>query len=85
MDAVLALACLAAARAMVMARPRRTPDMAVAMPAALLFVITEIAPAHAVGSQLADLTPTLGFLAAALGIGDPCAAGGLFAGHDFVG
>jgi arsenical pump membrane protein len=62
-----------------MAAPRRVPDWAVAAVAAALLVAVGVLSPHEARGALADLGPTVGFLAALLVLADGCRRAGLFA------
>ncbi len=59
-------------------RPRRLPEAAVAVPAALIVVLTGALPVHQAGDTVRQLLPVLGFLAAVLVLGHFCQQEGLF-------
>jgi arsenical pump membrane protein len=61
-----------------MARPRRIPDWAVAAAAAALLVAVGVLTPHDARGALADLGPTVAFLAALLVLADGCRRAGLF-------
>jgi len=61
-----------------MARPRRIPDWAVAAVTAGLLVALGVLSADDARGALADLAPTVGFLAALLVLADGCRRAGLF-------
>ena len=59
-------------------RPSRVPDAAVAVPAALIVVLTGALPLHQAGDAARRLLPVLGFLGAVLVLGHLCQQEGLF-------
>jgi arsenical pump membrane protein len=59
-------------------RPRWLPEAAVAVPAALIVVVTGALPAGQAGETVRRLLPVLGFLAAVLVLGHLCQQEGLF-------
>jgi arsenical pump membrane protein len=59
-------------------RPRRVPEAAVAVPAALLVIVTGALPVHPAGETVRRLLPVLGFLGAILVLGHFCQQEGLF-------
>jgi arsenical pump membrane protein len=59
-------------------RPSRVPDAAVAVPAALIVVVTGALPLHQAGDAARRLLPVLGFLGAVLVLGYLCQQEGLF-------
>lgn len=59
-------------------RPRWLPEAAVAVPAALIVVLTGALPAGQAGETVRRLLPVLGFLAAVLVLGHLCQQEGLF-------
>jgi arsenical pump membrane protein len=59
-------------------RPSRVPDAAVAVPAALIVVVTGALPLHQAGVAARRLLPVLGFLGAVLVLGHLCQQEGLF-------
>jgi arsenical pump membrane protein len=74
----LAVALLAGVLAAATARPRRLPEVAVAVPAAVLLVVIGALPASSAAAELRDLGPTVGFLLAVLVLGHLCDAEGVF-------
>ena len=69
---------LAATLGFAIVRPRGLPEVLVAGPAALLLLATGVVSWGEARSQMADLGPTIGFLAAILVVGARCEADGLF-------
>ena len=61
-------------------RPRRVPEAAVAVPAALIVMLTGALPLHQAGGTVRRLLPVLGFLGAVLVLGHFCQQEGLFTG-----
>ena len=59
-------------------RPSRVPEAAVAVPAALIVVVTGALPLHQAGDAARRLLPVLGFLGAVLVLGHLCQQEGLF-------
>jgi arsenical pump membrane protein len=59
-------------------RPSRVPESAVAVPAALIVVVTGALPLHQAGDAARRLLPVLGFLGAVLVLGHFCQQEGLF-------
>ena len=59
-------------------RPRRVPEAAVAVPAALIVIVTGALPLHQAGDTARRLLPVLGFLGAVLVLGHFCQQEGLF-------
>ena len=59
-------------------RPRRVPEAAVAVPAALIVIVTGALPLHQAGDTARRLLPVLGFLGAILVLGHFCRQEGLF-------
>ena len=59
-------------------RPSRVPEAAVAVPAALIVILTGALPLHEAGGTVRRLLPVLGFLAAILVLGHFCQQEGLF-------
>ena len=76
---LVALALLVLTLAVAVVRPRGVTEAAVAVPAALIVVVTGIVPAHAALDRLREIGPTVGFLAAILVFGHLCADDGVFA------
>jgi arsenical pump membrane protein len=77
-DEALALVALAVVLAVSVARPRRLPEAAVAVPFALLLLaIGAVSGAHA-HDEVDRLAPVVGFLAAVLVLADGCEREGLF-------
>jgi arsenical pump membrane protein len=74
----LALGALVACLAAAVARPRRAPDWAVAVVAAVVVVAAGALSLHGARSALDRLGPTVGFLAALLVLADGCRRAGLF-------
>lgn len=79
----LSLVLLAVTLAVVLIRPRRVPDLAVAAGSAVLLIATGAISIDAVRDEAGDLGPTIGFLAGVLVIGAMAEREGLFraAGH----
>ncbi len=71
---VVLAACLAAA----VARPRWAPDWAVAAGGAVLLVVVGVLSVKGARAALAQLGPTVGFLAALLVLADGCRRAGMF-------
>jgi arsenical pump membrane protein len=59
-------------------RPSRVPEAAVAVPAALIVILTGALPLHQADGTVRRLLPVLGFLAAILVLGHFCQQEGLF-------
>ncbi len=59
-------------------RPRRVPEAAVAVPAALIVIVIGALPLHQAGDTARRLLPVLGFLGAILVLGHFCRQEGLF-------
>ncbi len=78
MTEAVALAVLAASLFAAIARPRHLPDWLVAVAGAVLLLLTGIVSGRAAQSQLHELGPTVGFLAALLVLADGCRRAGLF-------
>ena len=78
----IAVALLIVTLLVAVVRPRGISEAVVAVPAALIIVLTGIVPAHAAGDRLHAIGPTVGFLAAILVFGHLCAEAGVF---DFLG
>lgn len=78
MAEAFALVLLAATLGFAIVRPRGLPEVLVAGPAALLLLGTGAVSWGEARSQMADLGPTIGFLAAILVVGARCEADGLF-------
>jgi len=76
-----ALSCVLLATVLIIAvtRPKRIPEAAVAVPAALLVIVTGALPLHQAGAEATRLLPVLAFLGAVLVIGHFCQREGLFA------
>ncbi len=74
LSAVLLAAILIAA----VTRPRWLPEAAVAVPAAVVVIVTGALPLPAAGAEMARLLPVVGFLAAVLVLGQLCESEGLF-------
>lgn len=83
MNEALALALLALTLAVVVIRPRRVPELAVAGAAALILIAVGAVSVGAARDEAGDLGPTLAFLAGVLVIGAMAEREGLFraAGH----
>ena len=75
----LAACFLAAVLATAVTRPRRLPEAAIAVPAALLLVATGALKVSTARSEAEKLLPVVGFLAAVLVLGRLCEDEGLFA------
>jgi arsenical pump membrane protein len=60
-------------------RPKRLPEAAVAVPAALIVILAGALPVHAARAEVDRLLPVLAFLAAVLVLGHLCQEQGLFA------
>jgi arsenical pump membrane protein len=75
---VLACCLLAAVLAVAVARPKRIPEAAVAVPAAALLLATGALSLASARSETEKLLPVLGFLAAVLVLGRLCQDEGLF-------
>ncbi|SHL05468.1 arsenical pump membrane protein [Pseudonocardia thermophila] len=75
---VAALALLAAVLAAAVVRPHGLPEAVIAVPAALLAVGAGLVGPDRAGSEIAELAPTVGFLAAILLLGQLAAAEGVF-------
>ena len=76
---IVALALLAAVLVTAVLRPRRVPEAVVAVPAAVLVVALGLISPAAALTELGDLGPTVGFLAAILLLGHLVDAEGVFA------
>lgn len=76
---VVALVALVAVLAVAIARPRRVPEAAVAVPLALALVVVRVLPAADAWAELRSLAPVVAFLAAVLVLGQLCEDEGLFA------
>ncbi len=76
-----ALSCvlLAVVLATAIARPRWLPEAAVAVPAAVLVIVTGALPWHQARTEASRLLPVLAFLGAILVVGYVCQQEGLFA------
>jgi arsenical pump membrane protein len=59
-------------------RPSRVPEAAVAVPAALIVIVTGALPLHPAAESVRRLLPVLGFLGAVLVLGHFCQREGLF-------
>src|SRR6266511_2166304 len=83
----VALLLLAGTLAFAVVRPRGLPEAVAAVPAAALAVALGILPAGRALRELRDLGPTIGVLAAVLGLAELCEREGLFeaAGHWMAG
>ena len=75
---ILALACLGVALAAAVARPSWLPEPLAAAGGAVLLVALGVESASEAGDALADLAPTVAFLAALLVLADGCRRAGLF-------
>jgi len=69
---------LAAILAAAVIRPRWLPEAAVAVPAAVIVIVTGALPLAAARAETARLLPVVGFLAAVLVLGQLCESEGLF-------
>lgn len=78
MDELLALLALAAVLAVSIVRPKRVPEAAAAVPAALLLLAVGAVPAAHAQDEVGRLAPVVGFLAAILVLADGCEREGLF-------
>ena len=78
MSEAIALAVLAATLLAAVARPRWAPDWAVATAGALLLVAIGTLSASGARSEVGQLGPTIGFLAALLLLADGCRRAGMF-------
>lgn len=76
---VVALVALVVVLAVAIARPRRVPEAAVAVPLALALVVARVLPAPDAWAELRSLAPVVAFLAAVLVLGQLCEDEGLFA------
>ncbi|WEH43624.1 SLC13 family permease [Streptomyces sp. NBC_01218] len=77
--ATVSVAVLLAVLAFAVVRPRGLPEAVLAVPAAVLVVVTGAVPLSEAREQTADLLPVVGFLAAILVLAQLCADEGLFA------
>jgi arsenical pump membrane protein len=75
----LALVLLLAVLVVAIAPPRGLPEAGVAVPAALLLVLTGVVSPSAAWAEVSRLGPVVGFLAAVLLLAACCAGEGLFA------
>jgi arsenical pump membrane protein len=75
---LLAIALLAAVLGFALARPYRLPEAVIAVPAAGAAVVLGLVPWSAAWSELLDLVPTVGFLAAILVLAHLADAEGVF-------
>jgi arsenical pump membrane protein len=75
---ILALALLAAVLGTAVVRPRGIPEVAVAVPAALLLIAVGAVSLSAAGDEIEHLAPTVAFLAAMLVLAELCEREGLF-------
>ena len=75
---ILALAMLAAVLGTAVVRPRGIPEVAVAVPAALLLIAVGAVGLDAAGDEIEQLAPTVAFLAAMLVLAELCEREGLF-------
>ena len=75
-----ALSCVLLAAILLTAiiRPKRLPEAAVAVPAALIVILAGALPVHAARAEVDRLLPVLAFLAAVLVLGHLCQEQGLF-------
>lgn len=78
----IAVVLLAGTLAVAVVRPRGVGEWTVAVPAGALIVLLGIVPADAAARRLAEIGPTVGFLAAILVFGHLCAEAGVF---DYLG
>ncbi len=78
MSEAAALVALALALGAAIARPRRPPDWIIAPAAAAVLLLTGVLTESAARSELRQLGPTIGFLAALLLLGEGCRRAGLF-------
>ncbi len=78
----LAVAILVLSLVVAVTRPFGLSEAVVAVPGAVVVVLTGILPAHAALERLKEIGPTVGFLAAILVFGHLCAEAGVF---DYLG
>ncbi|MFN2517605.1 MAG: SLC13 family permease [Jatrophihabitantaceae bacterium] len=78
----LAIVLLVLALAVAVLRPRGLSEAVVAVPAAVVLVVTGVVPLSAATARLREIGPTVGFLAAILVFGHLCAQAGVF---DYLG
>jgi arsenical pump membrane protein len=78
----LAVAILAASLIVAIARPLGLGEAVVALPGAVIVVLTGIVPFHDALDRIEEIGPTVGFLAAILVFGNLCAEAGVF---DYLG
>ena len=74
----LAAVLLAVILVAAVTRPRWLPEAGVAVPAALVLIVTGVLPLAAARAEMGRLLPVVGFLAAVLVLGQLCQSEGLF-------